>query len=88
MWKIIIIVTLTASIIANFVPTPLELQKAFISGQNFYAAGDYKKAIKQYDFIINTESKLLNEDSVKVALFNGDLIVSVKPQLIFRKRML
>jgi tol-pal system protein YbgF len=85
MWKIIIIVTLTASIIANFVPTPLELQKAFISGQNFYAAGDYKKAIKQYDFIINTESKLLNEDSVKVALFNGDLIVSVKTAAYFQK---
>ena len=85
MWKIIIIVTLTASIIANFVPTPLELQKAFISGQNFYASGDYKKAIKQYDYIINTESKLLDEDSVKVALFNGDLIVSVKTAAYFQK---
>ncbi len=85
MWKIIIIVTLTASIIANFVPTPLELQKAFTSGQNFYAAGDYKKAIKQYDFIIGTESKFLNEDSVKVALFNGDLILSVKTAAYFQK---
>lgn len=85
MWKIIIIVTLTASIIANFVPTPLELQKAFISGQNFYASGDFKKAIRQYDIIINTKSKLLNEDSVKVALFNGDLIVSVKTAAYYQK---
>ncbi|CUS96106.1 tetratricopeptide repeat protein [Candidatus Kryptobacter tengchongensis] len=85
MWKIIIIVTLTASIVANFVPTPLELQKAFTSGQNFYASGDFKKAIKQYDFIINTKSKLLNDDSVKVALFNGDLIVSVKTAAYYQK---
>lgn len=85
MWKIIIIITLTASIIANFVPTPLELQKAFISGQNFYAAGDFKKAIKQYDLIINTESKFLNEDSVKVQLFNGDLTVSVKTAAYYQK---
>ncbi|MEN3038544.1 MAG: tetratricopeptide repeat protein [Candidatus Kryptonium sp.] len=85
MWKIIIIVTLTASIISNFVPTPLELQKAFISGQNFYASGDFKKAIKQYDIIINTESKLLNEDSVRVALFHGDLVVSVKTAAYYQK---
>ncbi|MFN3134864.1 MAG: tetratricopeptide repeat protein [Candidatus Kryptonium sp.] len=85
MWKIIIIVTLAASIVANFIPTPLELQKAFISGQNFYASGDFKKAIKQYDYIINTESKFLNEDSVKVALFNGDLIVSVKTAAYYQK---
>ncbi len=85
MWKIIIIITLTASIIANFVPTPLELQKAFTSGQNFYAAGDFKKAIKQYDLIINTKSKLLNEDSVKVQLFGGDLIVSVKTAAYYQK---
>ncbi|CUS99064.1 tetratricopeptide repeat protein [Candidatus Chrysopegis kryptomonas] len=85
MWKIIIIITLTASIVANFVPTPLELQKAFISGQNFYASGDFKKAIKQYDLIINTKSKFLNEDSVKVQLFSGDLIVSVKTAAYYQK---
>ncbi len=85
MWKIIIIVTLTASIIANFVPTPLELQKAFVAGQNYYASGDFKKAIKQYDFIINTKSKLLNEDSVKVELFGGDLIVGVKTAAYYQK---
>ncbi len=85
MWKIIIIITLAASIVANFIPTPLELQKAFVSGQNFYASGDFKKAISQYDFIIKTESKFLNEDSVKVALFNGDLIVSVKTAAYYQK---
>ncbi len=85
MWKIIIIVTLAASIIANFIATPLEIQKAFISGQNFYVSGDFKKAIKQYDFIINTESKFLNEDSVKVELFSGDLIVSAKTAAYYQK---
>lgn len=85
MWKIIIIVTLTASIIASFVPTPLELQNAFIAGQNFYASGDFKKAIKHYDLIINTKSKFLNEDSVKVELFGGDLIVGVKTAAYYQK---
>jgi tetratricopeptide (TPR) repeat protein len=84
-WKVIVIVIVTASIVANFIPTPLELQKAFISGQNFYASGDYRKAIRQYDYIISTESKFLNEDSVRVELFNGDLVLSVKTAAYYQK---
>jgi tol-pal system protein YbgF len=76
LWKILIAL-LAASVAAYFVPTPLELQNQFKSGQNFFVVKDYKKAIKQYDDIISTDSDFLTEDSVKVSLLNGEYIVGV-----------
>jgi len=74
-WKIIVVLGLAVA--SFFIPTPVELQNAFTSGQNFYASNNYKKAIDQYDRIINTKSDFVNEDSIKVTLFNGDLVVGV-----------
>lgn len=82
-WKIIIV--LGAAIASYFVPTPLELQNAFVSGQNFYASGNFVKAIEQYDKIIGTESPFLSEDSVKVSLFNGELTVRVITAALYQK---
>jgi len=83
LWKLIII--LGAAVASYFVPTPLELQKEFVSGQNFYASGNFDKAIKQYDIIINTQSPLLDEDSVKVELLSGELVVGVVAAAYYQK---
>ncbi len=74
-WKILIV--LAAAVASFFVPTPKELKDAFIGGQNLYSSSNYEKAIQQYDLIINTESDFLKEDSVKVDLLSGQMIVSV-----------
>lgn len=82
-WKIIIVIS--AAIASFFVPTPKELQNAFVSGQNFYASNNFVKAIEQYDLIINTDSDFLDEDSVKVTLFSGELTVSVVVAALYQK---
>lgn len=82
-WKIVIV--LSAAVASYFIPTPLELQKAFIAGQNFYASSNYIKAIEQFDIIINTESDFLQEDSVRVELLSGEYIVSVVAAAYYQK---
>lgn len=82
-WKIIIVIG--AAIASYFIPTPKELQKAFTSGQNFYASSNYEKAIQQYDLIINTKSDFLDEDSVRVELLSGEYVVSVVVAAYYQK---
>lgn len=82
-WKLIIVIS--AAIASYFIPTPQELQNAFVSGQNFYASNNFVKAIEQYDLIINTDSDFLDEDSVKVTLFSGELTVSVVVAALYQK---
>jgi tetratricopeptide (TPR) repeat protein len=82
-WKIIIVIT--AAVASYFIPTPQELRDSFTSGQNFYASGNFLKAIEQYDIIIDTDSDFLKEDSVKVDLFSGDLVVSVVVAAYYQK---
>ncbi|MHC1736767.1 MAG: tetratricopeptide repeat protein [Ignavibacteriaceae bacterium] len=82
-WKIIVVLGLAVA--SFFIPTPVEMQNAFTSGQNYYASNNYKKAIEQFDLIIDTESDFLNEDSVKVTLFNGDLIVRAIDAALYQK---
>lgn len=82
-WKIIVVLGLAVA--SFFIPTPLELQNAFTSGQNFYASSNFVKAIEQYNLIIDTKSEFLNEDSVKVTLFNGDLVVRVIDAAMYQK---
>ena len=83
LWKIIIIIS--AALASYFIPTPKELQKAFTSGQNFFASSNFEKAIEQYDIIINSKSDFLNEDSVKVELLSGEYIVSVVVAAYYQK---
>jgi len=83
LWKIIIV--FGAAIASYFIPTPLELQKAFAAGQNFYASSNFEKAIEQYNLIINTESDFLAEDSVRVDLLSGEFIVSVVVAASYQK---
>ncbi len=83
--KTIIFIILTASIAAFFIPTPQEMQSHFKSGQDFYAARDYKRAIEQYDWIINAKSKLLEADSIRVALLTNELIVGVRTASYYQK---
>lgn len=82
-WKLIIV--LGTAIAGYFIPTPIELQNAFVSGQNFYASSNFVKAIEQYDKIIETDSPFLTEDSVKVTLFNGELTVKVITAALYQK---
>lgn len=82
-WKILIVIG--AAVASHFIPTPLELQKAFISGQNFYASSNYEKAIQQYDHIINTRSDFLREDSVRVELLSGEFVISVVAAAYYQK---
>jgi hypothetical protein len=51
-WKVIIVIS--AAVASYFIPTPQELTDSFTSGQNFYASGNFRKAIEQYDIIIDT----------------------------------
>ncbi len=83
LWKIIIV--LGAAIASYFIPTPKELQKAFTSGQNFFASSNFEKAIEQYDRIIHTNSDFLNEDSVRVDLLSGEYVVSVVVAAFYQK---
>ncbi len=71
--------------LAYFIPTPQELREAFVSGQNYFAARNYLKAIEQYDKVLNIESDLLTADSVRVTLLNGDLTVGVRSASLYQK---
>jgi len=84
LWKILIVV-LVASAASYFIPTPQVLTDHFKSGQNFFAAKDFKKAIQEYNIILNTESKFLNEDSVKVTLLNREFTVGVKTASYYQR---
>lgn len=84
-FKIIIIVLLSASLAAYFIPTPGEVQSHFKSGQDFYASRDYKRAIEQYDWIISTESDFLQADSIQVALLNNELNVTARTASYYQK---
>lgn len=83
LWKIIIVIG--GAIASYFIPTPKELQKSFTSGQNFFASGNFEKAIVQYDNIISTESDFLDEDSVRVDLLSGEYVVSVIVAALYQK---
>lgn len=82
-WQIVIVLSLAVA--SYFVPTAQDLKNSWIAAQNFYASSNYVKAIQQYDNIINTQSDFLHEDSVKVELFNGELIVSVVSAAQYQK---
>jgi len=84
-YKTIIFIVLTASVAAYFVPTPLEVQTHFKSGQDYYASKDYRRAIEQYDWIINTESSLMEADSIRVALQGNELNVAVRTAAYYQK---
>jgi tetratricopeptide (TPR) repeat protein len=82
-----IIITILAAVgtLAYFIPTPQELRDAFVAGQNYFAARNYTKAIEQYDKILQTESDLLTEDSVRVVILNGELNVGVRTAALYQK---
>lgn len=82
-WEIII--ALFAAAASYFIPTPLELQTIFKGAQTIFASGNYPKAIEQYDIIIHTKSEFLDEDSVKVTLFDGELTVGVVAAATYQK---
>lgn len=83
--KTIIIIVLSASLVAYFTPTPNELQTHFKSGQDFFASKDFRRAIEQYEKIIKAESSLLKTDSVQVSLFNNEMVVGVKTAALYQK---
>lgn len=83
--KTIIIIVLTASLAAFFIPTPFELQTNFINGQTLYASKNYKGAIELYDRIIGTESDFLKSDSIRVSLFNNEVRVGVRTAAYYQK---
>ena len=84
-YKTIIIIVLSASLAAYFIPTPMEVQTRFKSGQDFYAGRDYRRAIEQYDWIISTESTFLESDSVRVKLLGDELNVAVRTASYYQK---
>jgi tetratricopeptide (TPR) repeat protein len=84
-YKTIIIILLSASFAAYFIPTPLEVQTRFKSGQDFYAGKDYRRAIEQYEWIISAESKFLEADSVRVNLFGNEMNVAVRTAAYYQK---
>lgn len=84
-FKTVIIVALGFSIATYFFPTPLEMTTHFKSAQDFYASRDYKRALEQYDIILNTESLLLQADSVRVSLLNNEINVGVRTAAYYQK---
>lgn len=84
-FKTVIIVVLAASLAAYFIPTPAELQTHFKSGQDFYAAKDYVRAIDQYDRIIGAQSRFLESDSVRVSLLSNEVNVGVRSAAYYQK---
>ena len=56
----------------RFVPTAGELQAAFEQGQKFYASGAYDQAIERYRRVARSESELLDEKAVRVAVGEVD----------------
>ena len=83
MWQIVVF--LVATIASVFIPTPQEIKNAFQAGQNYFVSRDYKNAIKQYDYILYTQHKLLREDSVKVGILNNEYVVSVRAAAFYMK---
>ncbi len=84
-FQIIITILIAVSGFAYFIPTPQELRDSFVSGQNYFAARNYPKAIEQYNKVLTTESDLLTADSVRVTLLNGELTVGVRSAAIYQK---
>ncbi|NUN07695.1 MAG: tetratricopeptide repeat protein [Ignavibacteriaceae bacterium] len=82
-WKVIIFLASAAA--SFFIPTPQELKDDFTGGQLLFASSNYIRAIEQYDKIINTSSNFLDEDSVKVTLFNGELTLGVVAAAYYQK---
>lgn len=82
-WKFVIF--LASAIASFFIPTPQELKDTFTGGQLLFASSNYVRAIEQYDKIINTSSAFLEEDSVKVTLFNGELTLGVVAAAYYQK---
>lgn len=82
-WEIIL--TLLAAGASYFIPTPMELQNTFKGAQTIFASANFPKAIEQYDIIISTNSEFLEEDSVKVTLFDGELTVGVIAAATYQK---
>ncbi|MGB2869732.1 MAG: tetratricopeptide repeat protein [Bacteroidota bacterium] len=84
-FKTVLIVAFGFSIATYFFPTPLEMTTHFKSAQDFYASRDYKRAVEQYDIILNTESILLQADSVRVSLLNNEINVGVRTAAYYQK---
>lgn len=82
-WQAIIV--LAAAIAAYFIPTPQELRDDFNGAQNLFAASNFKPALVLYDKIIDTDSRLLNKDSVRVTILNGELTISVLGAAYYQK---
>ncbi len=83
MWKLIVF--LVATVASLFIPTPQEFKNAFQAGQNYFVSRDYKNAIRMYDYILYTESKFVNEDSIKVGILNNEFIISVRAAATYMK---
>lgn len=74
-WQLIVV--FACAVASYFIPTPKELQEKFTGAQNLFAASNYTRAIQLYDEIIATKSDFLEEDSVKVSLLSGELVIGV-----------
>ncbi len=83
MWQLIVF--LVATIASYFIPTPQEFKNAFQAGQNYFVSRDYKNAIRMYDYILYTESKFVNEESIKVGILNNEFIISVRAAATYMK---
>jgi len=83
MWQLIVFIV--ATIASMYIPAPQEFKNAFQAGQNYFVARDYKNAIRMYDYILYTESKFVNEDSIKVGILNNEYIVSVRAAAAYMK---
>jgi len=83
MWQLIVF--LIATISSYFIPTPQEFKNAFQAGQNYFVSRDYKNAIRMYDYILYTESKLVDEEAIKVGILNNEYIISVRAAATYMK---
>jgi tetratricopeptide (TPR) repeat protein len=77
--KLIILIVLGGIALSSVIPSPQELTTYFREGQGLFVIEDYPRAIEKYQHITNTESKLLDEDKVMVAVtFQEEVEVPVK----------
>lgn len=83
MWQLIVFII--ATVASLYIPAPQEFKNAFQAGQNYFVARDYKNAIRMYDYILYTESKFINEDSIKVGILNNEYIISVRAAAAYMK---
>lgn len=83
MWQLIVFIIATVASI--FIPSPQEFKNAFQAGQNYFVARDYRNAIRMYDYILYTESKFVNEDSIKVGILNNEYVISVRVAAAYMK---